>query len=415
MGEFIKIITKYRKWILLLIAFSIVIFYVLSPKKKELVTDNPIDTDTVFLEALKQLQVDFLEGNGAEYYAKGEYSCPELIPDGLNVDDSYFQCNELHLNCLLKGATPKKKSTYSVTFEGNEYEVEFVKLDTDQTPYTEFIKKQKQKHINNSLFKVKMNFNNESRIGFIENSCKHKFLEHSYFYSGNKSRLSLKWDNFSRYFYFDIHYVSNYEVSRWNKKKIKVSDYHKPSVDLSFQEMKNFCHDHGKELILSEVLDAASMIRNNHNVNYFYYYPYPWGKQKRNVFETNTDEVIKKAKTWCQKAYVAGCEKYTPLKLYNSSSSTWSGLYLALGYEMEAVENKNNQFLNISPSSYYFNGNSKWNTLGSRAHWNGIGHELSAFHFSRNINIIARQENLPNNKNGLGVAFRCMKREFPHE
>jgi hypothetical protein len=296
-----------------------------------------------------------------------------------NVDQQYLQCNPDYFQCFMSSKGLKiKHSRHEYTIKS----IENYKVITGAN--FGYVFKLKISEIDDSQLRIK-----------LQNTCYSTYLPNrKYSYgpvgekqSGRKKINELKnwlWDNFDRHIYIDKYLVTNRDINEWikteklNKNLIEQKKGHFPSVGLTREEQKKFCHYKGKNLLEAHLYDASSFIpfnEDNPNPKLVKKSPYPWNRDKRrSIFrrtQLNAYDDSDITKNICSMAYVSNCKKKYKYNPFSSNSVTWMGIYNVLGGPLESFFNPLESEKNLKLSSYYFKLNSKAHNIGERGEWNG--------------------------------------------
>jgi hypothetical protein len=324
--------------------------------------------------------------------------CPDLKIK-TKVDSSFSRCNATFFNCVLK------KEKYKFKDYGNR---ELYKVLSRQNSL--------EVGIPHFSIRTTIQMHKEEYHLDFEDSCRDVYLpQKNYGYRTEEKKRGRKftwtWDNFDKNIFIDKFLVTNREVNEWiatMKKDIeKFTPPENPSVYLTKDQMKDYCHFKGKTLASAQVLEAAS------------FYPtagsdlpggvllmndYPWTRRKSESFlyrlsKPKFEHVLKKED--CKRAYTRDCFEVMPFVNHKTTSSSWSGIFQTLGGPFEAIVNSYEK-INLRASSFYFEGKTPVHKVGKKLYWDGIAH------LDKNIEWKGMK---PSGVTGqsLEIGFRCMK------
>ena len=240
---------------------------------------------------------------------------------------------------------------------------------------------------------------------FLEDQCQEVYLEQRAYAYGEpvnvKDGEDFRFDNFNRHIYLDSHLITNAEINDWIRfgnddftrgLQIKSgNDLFLPAVNLTENQMENFCSFKGKQLMLAHFFDAATFLPMDLNEKI------PKTNQRSPYYWTKK---ASEYKSDCRLIYSKDCLQKQIYKL-NSIDPSWAGLRDSMGGVFEAFRNPIDPESNLKASSFYFDSKSSWHKLGFRAGWDGDGFDLRNFDF-RGLNPFVAIETFQ-------VGFRCMR------
>ena len=237
---------------------------------------------------------------------------------------------------------------------------------------------------------------------FLSDQCHEVFLENRiYAYGEEVESEDYRFDNFNQNIYVDQHLVTNFDINNWIEfgnpeftKELSArpsSEWFLPAVDLTMDQMMNYCSFKGSQLMTAHIFDAATFLpmdlanttpkKNSRS-------PYYWIKKKSEF------------KADCKYIYANECLAKKEFEL-SSTAPTWSGLTDSMGGVFEAFRNPIDPDSNLKASSLYFTFKSPWHKLGFRAFWDGEGFDMRHFNFKGYNPIVT--------SNNFQVGFRCMR------
>lgn len=298
-------------------------------------------------------------------YSSNYDSCKQF--DSSKVDSSFYNCNIDFLICSLNQAPIEDLSL----------------IKKDGKPYIQ---------LNAERFSIELKDKKSSKSFFFEvqNTCKAKKLPKG-IYPREDEQL---WDNYLFSIEVDKYYVSTLEVARWKKEKIPSNSLPSPSTNLSLEQRKQYCKSVGKQLLSTEVFDAAAFFPNQKvkENKYFYKYPFPWSKKREKLHPPkNTQD--------CTKIYTEECKTILPFVYMGDRSVSWIGINYALGDYAEVFDSLDNTH-NLKVSNKNLNSESKWHRNGKRATWSGENFLNNSF-----VGISSQEYEVMKNN----IAFRCMR------
>ncbi|MEX0798226.1 MAG: hypothetical protein WD025_02210 [Bacteriovoracaceae bacterium] len=299
------------------------------------------------------LQERWTEGDSEGGYAKGSFACPDLISNNHKIHSSYFQCNPYYLLCHLRGEAGVKEPL-SFKNKAGEFQFEFLGHGFDR------------KGALTASFKEKSS-GKKASFKFLD-TCSQVALPASVYSAGPLEASSLLWDNIGQKVMMDKSYVTNGEARVWlksesseklkNKMARNSTEFHKPSVNLSFKERKLYCAFKGGQLLQSRQFDAATFLPSRGENRYIYKFPYPWTKRKDGIEELGEKN--------CSKIFSKECGEQN-YEFHSTYSPSWSGVYHSLGSYPESFDNKFRPKAIFKPSSKELPLESPWHRLGLRA------------------------------------------------
>ncbi len=309
-------------------------------------------------------------------------------PECSKVNIAFRKCNPHFLKCLAKNNY--RVNNFAIHFPTHQKNLPYQIID-GRYLWIELKNKEKSKEL------------------LLENICRETILDEGDYAIGPQSRNDFIWNNLGRKIFIDKFQVLNWEIEEWldqegktlsrpdNLKKYEVADWLLP------EQMQQYCHFRGGQVSMAHVLDAAFFYKTyDRGDTVLHRSPYPWQPKGRKTFLKELKKKdFKLEKSHCKKIPALECrELLSPEEIYKSSP-TWSGVFQALGGHMEYTRNPLRPRRNVNVSSWYFPLNSSWHQVGRRAYWDGKGHALSNFTFSR--------EDPSDKVSTIGVAFRCMR------
>jgi hypothetical protein len=331
---------------------------------------------------LSQLNRRWRYGDIEGHWGSDRFQCSDIpiLPDNIHLD--FLRCNPAYLKCVFSGQIKSIDSNIKTkSFKFNADLNSFLIVERGDLKI-DFIEKNTKK-----AFSVK-----------LENYCHNSFLPQKVYSAGLDNYSEDLWDNYNRQLFVDKNYVTNWDIEKWKTGKFEVSTKYlvKPSLDLSLQKRKEYCHSVGKTLLQSHIFDAVSFYPSKIENDFLFKSKYPWSK-------SNRFDVEKIEKENCKKLYSSECRKTLSIKSYSNLSVGWSGIYNILSQEMESFENIFHKKANLKVSNASLKRNSDWHANGLRANWNGLYLSKNSFEFleqglGRAIIV---------DKIG-GVAFRCL-------
>ncbi|MDD0854267.1 hypothetical protein HBN50_14230 [Halobacteriovorax sp. GB3] len=360
-----------------------------------------------FLEFARKSQLIWLSGQSSNAKVKDELICPvfEKIKD---VDDSFYQCNPDYFSCYLNSKKEFVENGAKISFKSEEGVRYLYSNDPlNSTSRLEFL----------FLFNLEKENKTITRPLYFEKSCHEVFLpQRIYGYGNPKEQKIWDWDNFNQKIFIDKFQVTNYEVNKWietsalaKKLKVKKNDGNPAAsaLYLTKSEMDAYCMEQGKQVLSAKVYDAAVF----HPGDYENKRPtilnrsrFPWTRSnlKSFVFKAWANKKKDFTKDECSKLYAKDCKSVTSYIHHSTLSNSWSGIYQVMGGPFEYLENKIDPKKNIRLSSIHFPLSSRVHQIGIRGYWSGASHNIQEFDFGK-------YEKDFENKERVGVAFRCMR------
>jgi len=351
------------------------------------------------LEASKRLGKFWREGDAEGLWKTNKLNCPKALGTAFDVGNDYLKCNPRFILCLMeeKGLT--------IELDGEDRDIFLQKADYHLvTPSNAHIS-----HLSRAsyLFELKSSRGSKTLPLLLEDDCREVFLpERIYKYK------DFVWDNYNANIFIDQYPVTFLEISDWLRfssdkvgQNIKLPSTQKSltqfAYGLTLDEMKSYCAFKGKQLMSSEIFDAASVYPadlNNPTEEVVTNAPYPWTRKKK----ITEDEAL------CSKIYSEECLKKKSFASFSNEATTWSGMFWALGGPLEALYNPVDSSLNMKASSFYFPFTSSWQQLAERAHWEGGETHERDFDWGKN-------NERPTVNDNLKIGFRCMRAVYLDE
>jgi hypothetical protein len=370
-----SIITKKPYKYLILAVFSMLFAGALY----QLIESNALSNKTasiglnveVYKSFQKQMRSLWLYGSSKKRLNEVGLGCVEYFQamETMTLED--LKCNPDFIECVMQGKVKEFKDVFTVFYQKKKYEFKPFK-NSDR-----FIEMK-------SLSEYMVRFQTPSD-DFIQIKLKKNCFETRLDQAIYKNTKDFTWDNFGRQIYIDKYYVNNQDVMYWEKfKQIKkrrdVMTYYLPNTDLSLEEKKQFCRDHGKKLLTPLLFEASSLyyIRNDELVEYF---TRPWSKRTITFLEKK--ELNEKN---CYKAYIKGCEKFFRFKNKLSLGMSQQGIAHTLGSYLEELSN-DHEVKNLKLSSLFYDLESSFHHIGE----------------------YGTREDLEKEGKGFKIAFRCFR------
>ncbi len=334
-------------------------------------------------------------------------SCPQFFFEW-PLPPEALKCNPLFLKCLFEKKPLNLADGRKVSFL----------FEQASLPYKIVSKSLSRSLRPGYALEVWIEADGERQRVWLEDTCSSIYLPQRVYGYGkrNKKKEDFLWDNFDYHWFIDRRQVTHREVLEWleqtgKRLKEKVStqlkNHYRPVGSLYPEEMRAYCQFRGKQLAQAHLLDAAFFLPGdiaNPLPKIVFRGPYPWRRSRSGSFlaQLKSEKEKKIEIEHCLK--IPGRECQNRLKPFEefSSSSTWSGVFQALGGLPEFVLNPLHPRRNVNISGYYFPLISSAHEIGQRVYWDGLG-----FHRSR---FSMRTFALPRDVNRVQVGFRCMKK-----
>ena len=337
----------------------------------------------------------WIEGEESREWSLMKADCLKYLEVNQKFDESLLRCNPILLQCH---ALFSKNLNYKIVNLEEVKNLPYRYLTKSNSSYGGLREVGVAMTIEDPATKRKLDI-------FLEDQCQEVYLEQRAYAYGEqvqeKDAEDYRFDNFNRHIYFDTHLVTNGEINQWIRfgnpdftrglREKKGDDLFLPAVDLTFNQMENYCSFKGRQVMLAHIFDAATFLpmdlgekipkRNLRS-------PYYWTKK---ASEYKSD---------CNLIYSKDCLSKKAYSL-NSTEPSWSGLRDSMGGVFEAFRNPIDPDSNLKASSFYFDSKSSWHKLGFRAGWDGEGFDLRNFDF-RGLNPFVAVEKFQ-------VGFRCMR------
>lgn len=337
----------------------------------------------------------WIEGEESREWSLMKADCLKYLEVSQKFDESLLRCNPILLQCH---ALFSKNLNYKIINLEEVKNLPYRYLTKSNSSYGGLREVGVAMTIEDPATKRKLDI-------FLEDQCQEVYLEQRAYAYGEqvqeKDAEDYRFDNFNRHIYFDTHLVTNGEINEWIRfgnpdftrglREKKGDDLFLPAVDLTFNQMENYCSFKGRQVMLAHIFDAATFLpmdlgdkipkRNLRS-------PYYWTKK---ASEYKSD---------CNLIYSKDCLSKKAYSL-NSTEPSWSGLRDSMGGVFEAFRNPIDPDSNLKASSFYFDSKSSWHKLGFRARWDGEGFDLRNFDF-RGLNPFVAVEKFQ-------VGFRCMR------
>ncbi len=353
------------------------------------------------VEVEQQLRYIWRWGDYKMLISQGKLKCPSLPKLTKDINLTFLRCNPLFLSCL-----SQQKSSYFA----NRLHLEKVdgnrkfKLLLPENVFEIILRNTKGK---------------ERKVVYLPNNCFEINLPQQIYAWGKESKKEdWKWDNLDYFIKVDSEYVTRFAFNEWKRvkgrkvKKLLPKDLFRAEDSATYDEMKEFCFDHNKELLNARVYDAIAAFYFLTPTKEMKRVPrsiYPWRGRVENQFihVARVDRSLRYSLRYCKKIYTKECIGKESFGVFLPRAKSVSGFNNALGGYLEAVLNKRYPEWNLVPSSFLFPLASPWHEIGIRVKWNKqVGKQ-------QRIDWITEQgdgHTIPKmKKEGWGIVFRCMR------
>lgn len=286
------------------------------------------------IELSVHLERLWVDGDLKGGYSKGQLNCPKWLAQGEKIHFSYFQCNPYFMLCKMS----LKKEQLGFKFLKHK----FVKNG-------------------NIVLTFKHNSSGKKASFTFKDTCSWAKLPEKVYSAAPYEESPYLWDNFGREFSIQRNYVNEGEVKIWKDEaeidnKISAESFHKPSLDLSLEEKKQYCNFIGGQLLQSRHFDAATFLPSRGDNNYVYKFPYPWTKRVDGLSQIEEKD--------CDKIFSKEC--VGNYQYHGTYSPSWMGIYHSLGGYAEGFDAKMFPAGDLKLSSMDYNLDSPWHRLGFR-------------------------------------------------
>lgn len=342
-----------------------------------------------------EIQNLWVQGEDAREWSLIKDNCLKYLKITQKFDEALLRCNPILLQCH---ALFSKNLNYKLISPDDQEELPYRYMTKSNSSYAGLREAGVAVTIEDIKTKKRLDV-------FLADQCQEVYLEQRAYAYGEQVEIKdgedYRFDNYNRHIYFDVHLVTNAEINDWLKfgnpdfvrgiKEKSGNDLFLPSVDLTYNQMENFCAFKGKQIMMAHIFDAATFLpmdlnekipKNNQRS------PYYWTKK---ASEYKSD---------CSLIYSKDCLTKKQFQL-NSTGPTWAGLQDSMGGVFEVFRNPIDPESNLKASSFYFDSKSSWHKLGFRAGWDGDGFDLRNFDF-RGLNPFVAIDKFQ-------VGFRCMR------
>jgi hypothetical protein len=379
-----------------LIGAGFVIFQLKSTKTKK--PDHFIqDKEGInrLIQNSSEIQKLWVQGEDAREWSLIKENCLKHFKITQKFDEALLRCSPILLQCH---ALFSKNLSYKLIGPDEQDELPYRYMTKSNSSYAGLREAGVALTIEDNKTKKRLDI-------FLADQCQEVYLEQRAYAYGEpveiKDGEDYRFDNYNRHIYFDVHLVTNAEVNDWLKfgnpdfvRGMKVkggNDLFLPAVDLTYNQMENYCAFKGKQIMLAHIFDAATFLPMDLNEKIpkkNLRSPYYWTKK---ASEYKSD---------CNLIYSKDCLAKKQFQL-NSTGPTWAGLQDSMGGVFEVFRNPIDPESNLKASSFYFDSKSSWHKLGFRAGWDGDGFDLRNFDF-RGLNPFVAVDKFQ-------VGFRCMR------
>lgn len=332
----------------------------------------------------------------SEVWRIGKTQNDETCKTQQNTDEFFYQCNPKYYSCLIKNDLIKHSKS-NIKIE-SEYEV-----------------RQKSTH-REYLYKLVVDGVSQELV--LKDSCHEVYLPQRYYpFLVENRKHTYDWDNHHKNIFVDKYLVRAYEIIDYAKdtKNSSLLETYSKSNDadivynLSKDQMKDFCHYQGKEILSAQVFDAASIFPEDEQDNHSRLLRapfYPWSRKntKTEIFEAqeNNQKITSEIRSkLCTKIYAKDCKDF-PYINYSRESVSWMGMNEVLGGYFEYLPNVIYPLENLKISSMYYPLKSKVHRTGIRGYWDTEDFGVN------NLLIKNYEEGLIED---YKIAFRCMRRK----
>lgn len=363
-------------------------------------------------DLIKLLNSYWLQGDHKQEWKNGLLKCENFPLYKENIGPDFLKCNPEFIQCLIK----KKK----LSGINPEYKMIFKKDNHLLGTHDYFA----------YIFEITVN-NKEAEL-ILFDRCHEVSLFQGIYATGKMEVDSAdwKWDNRGQQILIDQYMVTNLEVDRWIKaRKIKLASpfvltpqsFYRQSISLNLDEMKQYCLDHGKQMLSTRVFEAATFYRNPteypieklQTFKKIFRSKYPWSAKNSSTFiPQSKGEWInfQHSFEYCPFIYSAECLGKSPFLYYMTPHPSWTGLAEVLGGIPEILWDDRLHRARVKHSSFFFNLNSPWHEIGVYGDWDGSGH--GAFHYGF-VSLDKEYRIDQGDEKHYASGFRCMRYKAP--
>lgn len=425
---------KLKSRVFLTVLFLLILgfgyWYFIGFKSKALIQEKGSDTSINSIEFLPY----FLKAGEKlkSYWETGDYpgigskieTCGEFHWEEDLAGKDYLKCNPQVLQCYFSNQIPEAKTFFEIEYNNKK---KILHLNSDFPPLENYSRKKRfYKLLNDGTFKVSLSLKSNPSIKhtiILPNNCNEVYLPQLKYAHSQKifgvedSRENIdhikEWEN-KKTIFVDKYLVTKRDVYEWKVSKgIKnlnknIFEWYEYSDDLLLTEMKNFCHDKGKQLLSTRVFDAASFYRDLEKPEKMTSL-FAWGNRNKGLispradFNDLYDDDKELSPRTCDKIPISGCQK--KYKTFGEDNVSWMGMHDVMGGVLEALDNQETPYFNVKASSYYFDKYSPWHILSHRFNWDGRGFDSKNFNFESSLLSGAGDKIL---EEKIKIGFRCM-------
>ena len=345
-----------------------------------------------------EIQRIWLEGEDSHEWKILREKCLSYFGIKNQFDESLLRCHPMILQCLNQF---NRNENYTFLFPSGVINTSaagakiYQYLTPNNTSYV---------GIKNPgyLFSIRDKASGKKLDILLSHQCHEIFLENRIYAYGEESLSEdYRFDHFNQNIYVDRNLVTNFDINNWIEfgnseftKGLRTRESYEwfmPAVDLTMDQMMNYCSFRGSQLLTAHFFDAATFLPfdlSNPTPKKNSRSPYYWIKKKSEY------------KPDCKYIYANECLSKNEYQL-SVTAPTWSGLMDSMGGVFEAFRNPIDTESNLKASSLYFTFKSPWHKLGFRAHWDGEGFDMRHFNFKGYNPVVT--------SNNFQVGFRCMR------
>lgn len=401
-------------------AIGVKMYFVHQNREREIIVNRAGKLKEITV-LVKKIDSIWRYGDVYNYYKNGKVQCKQEFGEfeTFNGREKYnFKCNPGFLECLLREGVLLEKGIDAVSNPTGAF---LQLLPSSEYSFSNLM------FVNKMVWRLVLQKGELSFFVYLENNCNEVYLPQKIYATKHDNDKIFMWKN-EKNIYIDRYMVTYQEVLNWAKSTKDLSDplfkklpddpllLNRTAVNLTKNQMEEYCSFWGKQLLKTHLYDAATYIPYEDaswSIDRYPLDPYPWSRKKSAVFLSQKKSLKDLTEDDCNRSYVKECKALMPYKIISNSSS-WMGIQQILGGPFEylinplmssaSTGNIMNEKENLKASSYYFGVSDTVHQLGKRFSWTGEDHSMESVDFGDSV--------LEDSELALDIGFRCYKEVY---
>lgn len=351
------------------------------------------------IDFAKELQIWWKNGLPKVFWEETKEFCSSEFPLDLTLNST--RCSPHFFNCFLRW---QNKAKSSVIKSHRKMNVEV--MPWKKNKYLKYVVRSvtSGELIPDYAYSLKISKNKRPILTvLLLDTCRDSYLPKRNYGRGQYAGLNdWTWNNLDKNIYIDKYPVSFYEIKQWIESDVnhssefftgivipkEKSGLWETATGLTGIQMESYCRSIGRELLSSDVFDAASFHSTLKEEDSF---SIKKSVKRTHLLDFTSDDLNSR----CKKIYTKECLKTQVLHRFSLMAPSWMGIYHAYGSYIEAMKDYSfdlNTPYSLKMSSYFFEKESKYHQLGVRSPWSG------------------EDPAVENGDIKYAITFRCMKR-----